>query len=172
MVRIIQSLIYPNFLIYFFFPKKIRKILAKLVKESEIGNRAEIQIVLEVSIPLMKLLKNETCRKRAEYFFAVNKTWNTENRTGILIYMNLSEKVIEVVSDRGVPTNEIDFQALFKEAKNSNESLSLGVSRWYPSSTHFLVNVLLHLGKFLYKSSLKLKDGEENPNELSDELGF
>jgi uncharacterized membrane protein len=57
-------------------------------------------------LPWAYLKKNvrtaQLCRQRAIALFSSQGIWDTENNNGVLIYLLLSERAIEVISDRGL----------------------------------------------------------------------
>ena len=84
-----------------------RKALAQIttaITSSELGHSGQIRFVVETSLPLSHLLKNITPRKRAIEVFSKLGVWDTEQNNGVLIYLLISEKVIEIVADRGIST--------------------------------------------------------------------
>jgi len=54
-------------------------------------------------MPLSYLvLKHRSSRRRAEDLFSSLKVWDTERNTGILIYVQLFSRHIDIVADRGI----------------------------------------------------------------------
>lgn len=84
-----------------------RKALAQIklaITSSELGHSGQIRFVVETSLPFSYLLKGISPRKRAIEVFSKLGVWNTEQNNGVLIYLLISEKVIEIVADRGIST--------------------------------------------------------------------
>ncbi|UJF23844.1 TPM domain-containing protein [Suttonella sp. R2A3] len=70
-------------------------------KAAECGHRGEIRLLIERSMPL-GVAFNQRIRERAEDLFAHLRIWDTVERSGVLIYLNLAEKRLELVADRGI----------------------------------------------------------------------
>ena len=57
---------------------------------------------MEAGLALMPLLKGVTPRQRAHEVFANLRVWDTEHNSGVLIYLQLVDRDIEIVADRGI----------------------------------------------------------------------
>ena len=82
-----------------------RGTLARLearVAAAEKRHNGEIRICVEAGLPLSYLRKNLTARDRAVMMFAKLRVWDTEANNGVLIYLLLAERAIEIVADRGL----------------------------------------------------------------------
>ena len=84
-----------------FFNKKDRLEIAQAVQQAEKGHVGEIQVVIEGHIPLSQVYKQNT-RLRAQQLFAELGVWDTELNSGVLLYLNLCERKVEIVVDRGL----------------------------------------------------------------------
>lgn len=80
--------------------------LALHVQTSELLHRGEIRIYVEGSLPLAYLWADQPLahiiRARAVEKFADLHVWDTSDNTGVLIYLLLAERRIELVADRGI----------------------------------------------------------------------
>ena len=56
----------------------------------------------EFSLPLLSLLNHVTTSVRALELFAHYGVWNTELNSGVLIYIQLIDRRVEIVADRGI----------------------------------------------------------------------
>lgn len=76
------------------------------VAASEQMHSGEIRICVEAGLPNSYLLRPDTTaallRQRALAQFGRLRVWDTEHNNGVLIYMCLAERAIELVADRGV----------------------------------------------------------------------
>ena len=70
------------------------------IKASERKHRAELRFALEAA--LAPSLLRIGPRKRAEQVFAQLGVWDTEENSGVLIYVQLVDRAIEIVADRGI----------------------------------------------------------------------
>lgn len=72
------------------------------VAASERHHGGEIRLCIEAGLPLSYLWRGATARQRAVTLFGKLRVWDTENNSGVLIYLLLAEHAIEIVADRGV----------------------------------------------------------------------
>jgi uncharacterized membrane protein len=75
--------------------------IAAAVQQAERGHVGEIQVVIEGHLPCLQAYKQNT-RKRAEQLFAELGVWDTEYNSGVLLYLNLCERQVELIFDRGL----------------------------------------------------------------------
>lgn len=89
-------------------PDAVAARLAQRVAASEARHRGEIRVCVEAAMPLSWWWPRRDqpwtaiCRARALDWFSRLGVWDTANNTGVLIYLLLSERRIEVVADRGL----------------------------------------------------------------------
>ena len=108
-----------------YFSKQDQHAIAKTVKQAEEGHVGEIQVVIEGHIPSHQAYHQNT-RLRAQQLFAELGVWDTEYNSGVLLYLNLCEKTVEIVIDRGIyqaTTQQIWQQicdVMISELKNKN----------------------------------------------------
>jgi uncharacterized membrane protein YgcG len=72
------------------------------IKTSETLHSGEIRFVVEGSLDGVQLFKNQTARARAIDIFSQLRIWDTELNNGVLIYLLLADRDIEIIADRGV----------------------------------------------------------------------
>jgi hypothetical protein len=80
--------------------------LTQSVQFSETRHSGEIRIYAEGALPLSYLWRNASMalitRQRALALFGKLRVWDTENNNGVLIYLLVAERAIEIVADRGL----------------------------------------------------------------------
>ena len=80
--------------------------LRQEVASSESLHTGEIRICIEAGLPNSYLLRSgplqTITRQRALAQFGKLRVWDTEHNNGVLIYLLLAERHIEVVADRGL----------------------------------------------------------------------
>ncbi|MDR7016004.1 TPM domain-containing protein [Acinetobacter sp. 3657] len=84
-----------------YFSKQDRLEIAQTVQQAEHGHVGEIQVVIEGHIPCSQAYHQDT-RLRAQQLFAELGVWDTELNSGVLLYLNLCERKVEIVIDRGL----------------------------------------------------------------------
>ncbi len=72
------------------------------VAASEARHSGEIRVCVEAGLPLTYLWRDATPRQRAVALFGELRVWDTEANNGVLIYLLLAERAIEIVADRAV----------------------------------------------------------------------
>ena len=82
-----------------------REALARIearVRASELRHDGEIRVMVEAGLPLSYLRRGATARERAVAMFAKLRVWDTQRNSGVLVYLLLAERAIEIVADRGL----------------------------------------------------------------------
>ena len=72
------------------------------VAASERTHTGELRVCVEAGLPLSYLWRNATARERAIGMFGKLRVWDTEHNNGVLLYLLLAERRIEIVADRGI----------------------------------------------------------------------
>jgi len=100
--RIFTHLFYPGWWLRRDFPPtELSKIEAAIAK-SEKAHSGEIRFAIESALPLKALWNNETPTERAIEVFSLLRVWDTEDNNGVLIYLLLADKKVEITADRAI----------------------------------------------------------------------
>ena len=130
------------------------------VSASEKHHSGEIRLCVEAGLPLADLWRQITARQRAVTLFGTLGVWDTENNTGVLIYLLLAEHAIEIVADRG----------LSRAVPQAHWDALLGGMRGAFRAGRFeegLAEAIDAVDAMLVQH-FPLAPGEVNPNELPD----
>ncbi len=84
------------------FPPATLSAIQHAVAADEHRHRGEICFAVEGALPIAALLAGHTARARAHQMFALLRTWDTRDNTGVLVYVLLADHAIEIVADRGI----------------------------------------------------------------------
>jgi uncharacterized membrane protein len=84
------------------FPPAVLGEIQDAIERGEAKHDGEICFAVEARLPARYLIGGRRIRARAESVFGDLKVWDTERRTGILIYVLLGDYTIEIIPDRGV----------------------------------------------------------------------
>lgn len=84
------------------FPPGTLNRIAARIAEMEKTHCGEIVFVVEAHLDPVDLLKNKSARQRALDLFSSLRVWDTEANNGVLIYVLLADRDVELVADRGV----------------------------------------------------------------------
>ena len=140
-------------------PAALERIRAR-VAASERRHSGEIRVVVEAGLPLSYLWRGLQARDRAVTLFGKLRVWDTAHNNGVLIYLLLAERAIEVVADRGL-------------------SAQVGPAQWH-SLVHGM-RAAFRAGQYeagllaavtevdrLLATHFALAQAQANPNELPD----
>jgi uncharacterized membrane protein len=83
------------------FPPDVLSTIDDTIIRAEAGHRAELRVVLEAALEPRQLLADPDARDRALELFASLGMWDTEANNGVLIYVLLADRRVEIVADRG-----------------------------------------------------------------------
>lgn len=84
------------------FPDATMAAIAAEIGASEKRHRGEIAFVVEAELATGQLWRGLGSRERALEVFAAQGVWNTEENNGVLIYVLLADRKVEIVADRGI----------------------------------------------------------------------
>lgn len=84
------------------FPASALRAIEQAVVASEATHAGEIRFVVEGALDGLPLLRGQTARERAIEVFAQLHVWDTEHNTGVLIYVLLADRSVEIIADRGI----------------------------------------------------------------------
>lgn len=84
------------------FPKAALDHIEAAVKASEAQHRGEIRFAVEGALEFLPVLRGLTPRERALEVFSLLRVWDTEENSGVLIYVQVVDRDIEIVADRGI----------------------------------------------------------------------
>ena len=84
-----------------FAPATLSRI-EQAVKASETGHLGEIRFAVEGGLYGAPLFKGQSARERAVELFSQLRVWDTQHNTGVLIYLLLADRAVEIVADRGI----------------------------------------------------------------------
>jgi TPM domain len=102
LLRNFKHLLTPEWLARRAFTPAVLKRVEAAIGQSEVQHRGEIRFALEGALPLVPLLKGATAHTRALQVFSDLRVWDTEENTGVLLYLQLVDRDIEIVADRGI----------------------------------------------------------------------
>ncbi|HUQ51492.1 MAG TPA: TPM domain-containing protein [Gammaproteobacteria bacterium] len=100
-MRVLSHLILPRSALARRFPSHALTTIEEAVEASEKLHRAEIRVAIEVALDVRALWRVRSARERAHEVFTELAVWNTRERSGVLIYVLLAERDVEIVADSG-----------------------------------------------------------------------
>jgi uncharacterized membrane protein len=100
--RIIRNGLFAHRLTRKAFPRDVLADIKTAITASETRHRGELRFVIEGHLPIYRLLLGTTSRQRAERLFDRMGVNQTLEHSGILIYVLLAERRVEIVADSGI----------------------------------------------------------------------
>jgi uncharacterized membrane protein len=101
-LRILTHLLFPGWLSRRRFPASSLARLESAIALSEARHHGEIRVAVETALGLWPLLRGQTARQRALEVFSEQRVWDTEANNGVLIYLLLADRDVEIVVDRDI----------------------------------------------------------------------
>ncbi|MDD5241584.1 MAG: TPM domain-containing protein [Sulfuricella sp.] len=84
------------------FPQRAMRAIETAIRESETTHYGEIRFAVEAALDVRSLLEGKSAHARAIEVFSRLRVWDTERNNGVLIYLLLADRRVEIVADRGV----------------------------------------------------------------------
>jgi len=84
------------------FPAAVLDDIAAAVAAGEHTHQGEVRLALESRLGPWSVLQGRDARARARHAFVDLHVWDTEHNNGVLIYVLMAERRIEIVADRGI----------------------------------------------------------------------
>jgi uncharacterized membrane protein len=142
-------------------PRELVERLTQRVAASEQRHTGEIRIYVEPGLPTSYIVRNATPRERAVAMFGKLRVWDTEQNNGVLIYLLLAERAIEIVADRAL-AQRVDAGEWQRIVQRMGGAFREG--RYEDGLTDALAEVSALLVQHFPAAA-----GEANRNELPDE---
>lgn len=142
-----------------YFSREDLQRIESAVSNSETRHQGEIKIILEGSFPVSRVIKGLDAKQRAMELFSEKRVWDTEKNTGILIYVQLTDRKIELLADREI-YKKIGQSALDEICERMQSGFRSG---------NYSGSVLSAIEEFTRLLQKHFPPEEkQNPNELSD----
>jgi len=130
------------------FTPKVLAAIEQAIKTGEATHRGQVCFVVEGALDGAPLFRNQPARQRALDIFSQLRIWDTAHNNGVLIYLLLADRQVEIVADRGVDAQVgaagwqricADMQADFKAgnfeggAIKGIEAVSRQLAKYFPA---------------------------------------
>lgn len=102
--RILRHLITGQWVMRRLFPAISLAAIEQAIEQSELNHGGQICFTVEAALNTVPLLKNQTARERSIEIFSQLRIWDTGQNNGVLIYLLLADRDVEIVADRGIHT--------------------------------------------------------------------
>ena len=147
----------PHWLVKRYFPRRVLADIERAIGESETAHMGEIRFAVEAALDIWPLMRGQQARERALEVFSQLRVWDTEHNSGVLIYLLLAERKVEIVADRGIhaKVGDAHWQRI---CRMMEEEFRQG---------HFEQGVLAGIGEISALLVRHFPAAGVNPNELS-----
>ena len=84
------------------FPPSLLAEIKDAIAQAERTHRGEIRFVIEAALDPLQVGADLSPRERALEVFSELRIWDTQDNSGVLIYLLCADRAIEIVADRGI----------------------------------------------------------------------
>lgn len=141
------------------FPPRALAAIEQAIKASEATHAGQLRFVVEGALDGRPLFRDQSARERALDLFSQLRIWDTAHNSGVLIYVLLADRNVEIIADRGIDAavGHVAWEKICTamEAEFRNGNFEQGVIAGIRAVTQHLA---AHFPK-----------GRNNSNELPDE---
>ena len=100
--RIARHLLMTNRTVNRTFPRRVLSTIEDAIKASESAHSGQVRFAVEGALEGEPLFSGQSARERAIDVFSRLRVWDTEHNNGLLIYLLLADRAVEIVADRGI----------------------------------------------------------------------
>ena len=100
--RIIKHLLMTDGRVKRIFPRDALVRIENAIQASETAHVGEIRFAVEGGLDGAPLFKGQSARERAVEVFSRLRVWDTQHNNGLLVYLLLADRAVEIVADRGI----------------------------------------------------------------------
>jgi uncharacterized membrane protein len=142
------------------FPPACIAALRQAIAASEATHRGEIRFAIEAALPPLRVLRDLGARERALEVFSELRVWDTEANSGVLVYVLLADRAIEIIADRGINLRTADGVWL-RITQAMQQAFRQG---------RYEAGALAGIEAISRELARHLPAADANPNELSDDI--
>jgi uncharacterized membrane protein len=84
------------------FPPQVLAAIERAIKVGEATHSGQVRFVVEGALDGAPLFRDQPARERAIDIFAQLRIWDTAHNNGVLIYLLLADRNVEIIADRGI----------------------------------------------------------------------
>ena len=157
--RLLTNLFGPWFAMRRRFPEPLLEEMTAAIADGERSHLGEVRFAVESRLSPWTVLEGVDAALRARQVFGQLQVWDTEHNTGVLFYVLMAEKRIEIVADRGIArcVAQSEWDEICAGMRDNYAS-----GRWRQGSLAGIA-----AAHALLRRHFPI-DGRENPDELPD----
>ncbi len=84
------------------FPPEALAVIERTIKAGEATHAGQVRFVVEGALDGKPLFRDQPARERALDIFSQLRIWDTAHNNGVLIYLLLADRKVEIIADRGI----------------------------------------------------------------------
>lgn len=159
MKRVLQNIFSAWFKRSRWFPPATISQIHDVIAAGELGHGGEICFAVESRYSILSVLAGLNSRVRANQLFSQLRVWDTQDNSGVLLYLQLAERRVEIIADRGIAArvDHVEWQAICDQF---SQDIAAGPADVAVLSCIAKINALL---------TLHFPMGADNPRELPDQ---
>jgi len=99
------------------FSAAVLDAIAQAIGECEERHGGEIRFIVETALDLPELWRDMPPRQRALQLFGQFGVWDTAHNNGVLVYVLMADRDVEIVADRGIAqhVSQAEWQAVCRQ---------------------------------------------------------
>ena len=140
------------------FPATAMATIEREIRATETTHQGEIVFAVQGSLDFWRLVHGTSARERSIEVFSELRVWDTEHNNGVLIYLLLADRDVEIVADRGIHVR-CGADAWEEICRRMEAEFRAG---------HFEVGVILGVRAIGEHLARHFPGDDSNPNELGD----
>ena len=102
MQRVLRHLLLTGRQLKRAFPRATLTRIEHAIQASENTHLGEVRFAVEGALDGWPLFNGQSARDRAVDLFSQLRVWDTQHNTGLLVYVLLADRAVEIVADRGI----------------------------------------------------------------------
>ena len=100
--RLARHLIAEDLAVRRAFPRGALTRIEAEIAVQELHHAGELRFAVEGGLSPTAVLRGVTAQQRARELFSLLRVWDTEKNNGVLVYLLLADRAVEIVADRAI----------------------------------------------------------------------
>lgn len=101
-VRALRHALAPHWRTRLLFPRRSLDAIEAAIAKAESSHAGQIRFAVETALGPLHLWHDASPRARAIEVYSALRVWDTERNNGVLIYVLVADRDVEIVADRGL----------------------------------------------------------------------
>ena len=156
--RLFRHLLTPPWIAARRFGPALSAEIRAAVERAQPRHRGGIRLVVEGPLSFARLWRGQDARQRAAELFGRLGVWDTEENSGVLIYVQLVDRRVEILADRGIAAKVVqtEWDAICRSMETAFKA------------GNYRAGALAAIHRAGELLTLHFPAPDQNPNELPD----